>query len=296
MNKKRTSLLLCWLLAILTVCAQEKATHKVSPLLPRFLREGDRPLLGFLLQNISKQDWSGTASLSLVDEANQPVDGWFFNSLANQYFTIDADSAATIYFPIEVPFQFNHKTNWKLQVQSGDDSASMQGAISILPWNYEDASQTDPLSSASVSVRKKYWQIAAEGNKTSRHLIEEYTTVHTGDMIAIQLILDVKQNISLLKIQDGWGAGLEPKGPAKILSFGSNMQKTPAKIQFNCNDNVEKNGKEMIFSNLIPGIYTLEYQTTAVNAGTFNQPPALIYLGTNTKESARSIASKINIE
>ena len=296
MNKKRSSFILCWLLHVATLFAQEKSATTISPLLPQFLREGDRPQLGFSVKNNAKQDYTGTASLFLVDEANQPIDGWFFNSVANQYFTIDPESLSTIYFPIEVPFAFKHKTNWKLQVLSGPDTVSLQGTIPVFPWVYEEASQAEPLRTSAMTIEKKCWKIVTERNSVSREPLEEFTSLHLGDKVAIQLIISVKQPVNLLQLKDSWAAGLMPAKKARIVSAAGLQQKSVTKIQFSCLDNNEKHEKKMELRNIAPGIYTVEYLATAICTGTYHQPPAMIFANTNAKESARSSVSKINIE
>lgn len=296
MNKLFTPLLLLVLLASVTICAQERSTNTLSPLLPPFLREGDRPQLGFSLRNNSTLDFTGTASFSLLDENNQPVDGWFFNSVANQYFTVDPAGNSTIIFPVEVPFGFQHKTNWKLLLQTESDTISLLGNIPVYTWDYEDISKAAAMVSPGISVQKQSWQVPTGKAPASRQLLDEYATIQKGDMVAIQLTLWIKQPVSVLKIEDGWAAGLESKGEAKLVQSNSNSQKPAATARLLSNDNEEKTGKEITIRNVSPGTYVIEYWATAMYPGTYNQPPSLLFINGAPKVSARSAFSKINIE
>ncbi|MFI5132796.1 MAG: alpha-2-macroglobulin [Chitinophagales bacterium] len=87
----------------------------VQPNAPRFLREGDRMEFSAKIVNLTEKELTGSASLQLFDAAtNEPVDGWFQNMYANQYFTVAAGQSEAVKFPIQVPYLFNKALVWRI--------------------------------------------------------------------------------------------------------------------------------------------------------------------------------------
>ena len=91
----------------------------VQPNTPRFLREGDRIELNSKLVNLSDQEITGTVLLELIDATtNKPVDGWFKNIFATQYFTVTAGQSSLVKFPVTVPFNFNSAITFRVTAQT----------------------------------------------------------------------------------------------------------------------------------------------------------------------------------
>ncbi|TXH20560.1 MAG: alpha-2-macroglobulin, partial [Chitinophagaceae bacterium] len=87
----------------------------VQPNIPRFLREGDQLSIPAKVVNLSTNEIIGIAQLQLIDaETGEAIDGWFKNTIPQQYFTIKAGSSENIAFPIEVPFQFSKAITWRI--------------------------------------------------------------------------------------------------------------------------------------------------------------------------------------
>lgn len=105
----------------------------VQPNAPRFLREGDRMELSTKIVNMTAKEITGTAHLELFNATTmQPVDGWFQNMTANQYFTAEAGQSITANFTIQVPYQFNnaliYRFTAKAPLQEASDSITRPDA------------------------------------------------------------------------------------------------------------------------------------------------------------------------
>jgi hypothetical protein len=87
----------------------------VQPNAPRFLREGDHIDLSTKIVNLTDSEMTGQEELQLFDATtNEPVDGWFQNMQANQYFTVGAKQSGVVIFPIQIPYQFNKPLTYKI--------------------------------------------------------------------------------------------------------------------------------------------------------------------------------------
>jgi uncharacterized protein YfaS (alpha-2-macroglobulin family) len=116
--------------------SKEVITQKdlmVQPNAPRFLREGDKIEFSSKIVNLTAKEITGTASLELFDAAtNQPVDGWFNNMQANQYFTIAAGQSEAVSFPLAIPYQFNKALVWRIVAKAGANSDGEEAALPVL--------------------------------------------------------------------------------------------------------------------------------------------------------------------
>ncbi|HVZ56462.1 MAG TPA: alpha-2-macroglobulin family protein, partial [Chitinophagaceae bacterium] len=105
----------------------------VQPNAPRFLREGDRIEFSAKIVNLTDKELTGQAELQLFDAAtNQPVDGWFQNMYAHQYFTVAAGQSEPVQFAIEVPYLFNKALTWRILARAGDFSDGEEASIPVL--------------------------------------------------------------------------------------------------------------------------------------------------------------------
>ncbi|MFM8806540.1 MAG: hypothetical protein ACKOD1_04190, partial [Sphingomonadales bacterium] len=105
----------CLLLLVCLWSANSAPAYSQLPItaaadLPAFFYAGDQPKLQFVLQNTSTQEITGNLQLELFDAVKkQPVDGWFFNQLANQYFTIAPGERSVVRFPLTIPSLYTGK-------------------------------------------------------------------------------------------------------------------------------------------------------------------------------------------
>ena len=112
----------------------------VQPNAPRFLREGDRIDFSAKIVNLTDSEITGQTELQLFDPVtNQPVDGWFQNIQANQYFTAGAGESVNAVFPLSIPFQFNKPVLYRIFVRAaaprgkGEGTSLTDGEEAVLP-------------------------------------------------------------------------------------------------------------------------------------------------------------------
>lgn len=121
--------------------AKEIVTQKqlmVQPNAPRFLREGDRMELSTKIVNLTAKELTGTVQLELLDAATmQPVDGWFQNMTANQYFTAEVGKSVSASFSIQIPYQYNSAVLYRFVAKAATGNATGEavsdGEEAILP-------------------------------------------------------------------------------------------------------------------------------------------------------------------
>lgn len=105
----------------------------VQPNAPRFLREGDKMEFSAKVVNLTDKEMTGTAEFQLFNATTgEPVDGWFHNSVANQYFTLAAGQSEALKFPIDIPYQFNKALVWRIVAKSGNYSDGEENALPVL--------------------------------------------------------------------------------------------------------------------------------------------------------------------
>ncbi|MEJ7737297.1 MAG: alpha-2-macroglobulin family protein [Chitinophagaceae bacterium] len=162
----------------------------VQPNVPRFLREGDRMALSTKIVNLTGKDLTGTVQLELLDAASmQPVDGWFQNMTANQYFTAEAGKSTVASFNIQVPYQYKTALIYRFVARSAIASAgSGEGALSdgeesALPvvTNNTLVTESLPLPVRGTAVKKARFEKLLQsggGSETLKHhsLTVEFTT------------------------------------------------------------------------------------------------------------------------
>ena len=99
----------------------------VQPNAPRFLREGDHINLSTKIVNMTDKEITGTVHLELLNAATmQPVDGWFQNMVANQYFTVEAGKSVPADFTVQIPYQYNSAIVYRFTASStsGNEAVS----------------------------------------------------------------------------------------------------------------------------------------------------------------------------
>jgi uncharacterized protein YfaS (alpha-2-macroglobulin family) len=272
-NNFKTFLLLSFVLQTGILFAQIAKEHTIHHSFAPFLREGDRPLLSFTLHNKQQTDWTGSASLTLLDsQGKQSVDGWFMNSVANQYFTVDTNSQQELLFPIEVPFLYNQSLSWKLAIESPQDSVVTTGTLPVLPWPYEDSINSPIATTSIIAIEKK---------------VDANDAIQRGHKVWIEINFELQKNLESLIIVDEWAAGLVPeKGGIQVSG----------KINKYSLENKTARSRTIKFTNLSPGKYSIRYYALATYPGVFNQPPTLLFVDGSSLHSARSSYQKITIE
>jgi len=105
----------------------------VQPNAPRFFREGDHMYLSTKIVNMTDKELTGTVHLELLNAADmQPIDGWFQNMTANQYFTAEAGKSVVANFNIQIPYQYNSAIVYRFIAKS-DSAKVSDGEEASLP-------------------------------------------------------------------------------------------------------------------------------------------------------------------
>ena len=105
----------------------------VQPNAPRFLREGDQIVIPARISNLSDKEISGEAELQLFDaETDSPVDGYFNNIFAKQYFTAAAKQGTAVNFSITVPGNFSKPIRYRIIAKAGAYSDGEEKTIPVL--------------------------------------------------------------------------------------------------------------------------------------------------------------------
>ncbi len=152
----------------------------VQPNAPRFLREGDRMELSTKIVNLTEKEFTGQAELQLFDATtNQPVDGWFKNTMPNQYFTVAAGQSDVVRFPVEVPFQYNRPLVYRFVARAGNYSDGEENAMPVLT-NRMLVTETMPLPMKGEGTKTFTFNklLNAGSSETLQHhaLTVEYTS------------------------------------------------------------------------------------------------------------------------
>ena len=276
-----------FLLPLLT--SAQPAEKKIIATIPPFVREGDRPQISFLFNNATAQDWSGSVQFNLIDRSTQqPVDGWFFNSLANQYFTIEPHEKHFIFFPLEIPYQFNKKASWTLAATAPKDSQLLAGPLTILPWIYEEEESTPHTNNQHYSVLKKIAGPPFSAAVLKPLRLETPVTVHTQDSIGVSLQIHLPQQKTPITIFEQWPSGTLLDSTS-IRINGEKVNDTA--ITFFQDHFIVKWTNRSANSSL-----TLRYKLSAKYPGQYHFPPAMLYSSDLEKPISRSSFSSLTIE
>jgi hypothetical protein len=193
-------LLLSIALSYTCVNAQVKPLQ-LSTNAPLFIVEGDHLLFPCLLKNNTTADITGTITFSITNKAdNENIDGWFQNSVANQYFTANAKSTESAYFPIDIPFQFTEAINWKIKLQTSTFSDSVTGTMLIR----KNTEAIDSIKSSEIV--KTFYKKSAGNNQWIK--LNEWDEITASDLIKLSVGYTLKLNYPKLLLKNISYAGL----------------------------------------------------------------------------------------
>jgi hypothetical protein len=95
---------------------------------PRFFRAGDKIDFSTRIINQTDSELRGQAHLQLKDPStDQPVDGWFQNMEANQFFTVPPRQQVGIRFSLQIPYQYDRPV--ACQVTAEASSRGLQEGV-----------------------------------------------------------------------------------------------------------------------------------------------------------------------
>ena len=162
----------------------------VQPNAPRFLREGDHFDLGVKIVNMSDSEMTGQAELQLIDPtSNQPVDGWFQNMQAYQYFTVSGHQSSLLSFPLQIPYRYDKPVTYRIMargkrpaglINAGEEITDGEEASLPVLGNSLLVTETLPLTiSPGQSKHIRFEKLLKSGESetlSQRSLTLEFTT------------------------------------------------------------------------------------------------------------------------
>jgi hypothetical protein len=279
-------LILLFLFVPFLAATQQKTTGINQLNIPPFVRKGDQPSLAFQLFNKSKNDWTGTIHLQLIDTTKKnPVDGWFFNQQGNQYFTVKPTKMEWIEFPIHIPFEFSKPAAWQLRIKSESDTLYKTGFLRIEPWEYAAEAATPYSTPDATVITKKLVRLSTKNSKTQREQLADNATIFTGDTLLVEIEMPASKSPKII-LREQWPAGTYP-AMARTLSThtgaGKVLQLTDKELNM-----------EWISNN--PSPLKISYQVVACYPGRFQVPPVLVSSSDSTQPPIRSSYSSLIIE
>ena len=153
----------------------------VQPNPPRFMREGDKMEFSSKIVNLTDKELTGTAQFQLFDaETNEPVDGWFGNMMANQYFTVAAGQSEAVKFPIQVPYLFNKALLWRIVAKSGTYSDGEENALPVLT-NRMLVTESMPLPMRGTGTKNFTFQKLLQSGSSSSLQHQAITVEYTSN-------------------------------------------------------------------------------------------------------------------
>jgi hypothetical protein len=144
------------------------------------LREGDKMEFSSKIVNLTDKELTGQAKFQLIDATtNQPVDGWFGNMMAEQFFTVPAGQSEAVKFPITVPHQFNKALVWKVVATANAFSDGEENVLPVLT-NRILITESMPITVKGDGSKDFKFQklLQSAGSETLQHyaLTVEYTS------------------------------------------------------------------------------------------------------------------------
>ncbi len=152
----------------------------VQPNAPRFMRESDQLEFSVKVVNLSDSALEGTASLQLMDAAdNKLVNELFGNQSTIQKFTVGAGQSTVLKYPLKIPLNFNSALTYRVIATAGDFSDGEEMVVPVLT-NRTLVTESLPLNmrnTAKKDFRFEKLISSANSHSISNHaLTVEYTS------------------------------------------------------------------------------------------------------------------------
>lgn len=257
-----------------------------SMLLPDFFYQGDQPLLTLQLSSLGGSSLTGNLQLELTDAIKkQSVDGWFYNQVANQYFTVEPRQKQQAYFPVQIPYLFEGPLAYKLQITTDLHAQTLSGTIRINAAPQNDSSPLNEISDP-VQLKKTIWVLPTKASTESPQQYDPARAIVRGQRLLVRLQLDVKTFLDSCILTELPSAGLFAVAPRQLLSG------KPARsvIHF------EKGTGLFHLYGLRPGRYIIEYTAKASFAGRYTVPGIKAQWQGSSRSPVWSVPQQIDID
>jgi hypothetical protein len=257
--------------------------------LPTFFYPGDQPKLQFLLVNNTGLEQTGNLQLELFDAVKkQPVDGWFYNQLANQYFTLAARERYAVRFPITIPNLFTGKVYWQLTVRVDSTQQLVRGYFDVSDADH----QTEAAQQENQRTMKGGLGLIRVNTRSSKSVAEQaiipFSAQPVGQPVVLRMTIYVNQKMDSCNVLLPVSAGLQPTGNKVQFKKGkprSIVQKPKSDTALS-----------MTLYGLAPGVYQWDYPFTARYPGEFLVPSCRLLLFNVTRRAYRTATSSILID
>ncbi len=206
------------------------------------------------------QDWGSAASTTDVIAAILSSSKAFFNRAGNVTIAIDGERLELPRFDSAVG-RFNINLTERapqggsMVIARGSDSPSWG---SVMTFAKPEMTGIKAVSTEGLSIQKKLYLVTsnADGSKT----VTETTEFNVGDLVRVELIIDVDRTLDYVSIDDQRPACLEPVDqlPAPVYQDGAWFYRENRDAVTN-----------IFVSSLRRGVYRLSYEMRVNNAGKF---------------------------
>lgn len=267
--------------------AQAQFPIKVSADLPGFFYAGDQPKLQFLLNNTDSQEKTGNLQLELFDAIKkQPVDGWFYNQLANQYFTLAPGERNAVRFPITIPNLFTGSIAWQLTIRIDTAQLMLRGTIDVQTTKQEEPTASDNVVGAKLGQHMLSLHTVKE--KVQEKAIPPFATQPIGQAILIRVKLHLGKTHDSCRMVLPLSAGLEPTGRTLLTKQGKSM----LRHRISTSDTAITT----TFYGLTPGIYQFDYYFKARYPGQYLIPASRMFFSTVWSREMITTTSTLEID
>jgi hypothetical protein len=282
-------LLLAFVWSAITTAGHSQFSVAASADLPAFFYPGDQPKLQFLLANNSGSEQTGNLQLELFDAVKkQPVDGWFYNQLANQYFTLAAGERNAVRFPITIPNLFTGKVFWQLTVRIDTTHQLVRGYFDVRDADH----QTEAAQQEYQRTMKGGIGLIAVNKQSARSVVEQaitaFSTQPVGQPVVLRMATYINQKMDSCLVLLPLSAGLQ--------STGNNVQFKKGKPTSIVQKSKSDTAISMMLYGLAPGLYQWDYPFTARYPGEFLVPSCRLLLFNAIRREYRTATSSILID
>ncbi|MBU6307898.1 MAG: hypothetical protein KGO46_07545 [Bacteroidetes bacterium] len=285
---RKLLLLVFGTLGVLGSTALAQSSIQAKTELPLFFYQGDQPKLQFVLHNTSSQEITGNLQLELFDAAKkQPVDGWFYNQLANQYFTLGAGERTVVRFPVTIPHIFIGSVDWQLTVRVDSMQQLLRGNFNVRNAEQQETSGQDYTN----TLKGNIWLISVQKNSAKPVVetpITPFSTQPIGQPVVLRFTIVIDKKTDSCRVLLPISAGLQSTDNSVSIKKG----KPRSIIQKPKSDTAIS----MTLYGLTPGVYQWDYPFTARYPGEFLVPACHLLLFNATRRVFRTGTSSILID
>jgi hypothetical protein len=282
-------LLLAFVWSAINTTAHSQFSIAAAADLSAFFYPGDQPKLQFLLANNGRSEQTGNLQLELFDAVKkQPVDGWFYNQLANQYFTLAAGEHHAVRFPIMIPNTFTGKVFWQLTVRIDSTLQLIRGYFDVRDADH----QTEAAQQAYQRTMKGGIGLFTVNKQPSKSVAEQvitpFSTQPVGHHVVLRMSIYINQKTDSCTVLLPLSAGLQPTG--------NNVQFKKGKPTSIVQKPKSDTALSMTLYGLSPGVYQWDYPFTTRYPGEFLVPSCRLLLYNAARREYRTATSSILIE